>query len=142
MNTYMTSACRVTVICNNNRRRANDILNRYCRTIFSLTARLNYYRATNQMTAFVALMTMDARRQEAGRTDIFCCFKTAQKHKGGRKVRVVRRDGWRSSDLAQATKTSLGTGGLVVHAKGPSCVFATFSIIDWWSVDLFSTVCF
>lgn len=29
-----------------------------------------------QITAFVALMTIDQKRVESGRLDLFCCFKT------------------------------------------------------------------
>ena len=34
---------------------------------------------TNQMTAFVAMVTMDANRQKAGKIDWCCCF-TSKKY--------------------------------------------------------------
>lgn len=45
------------------------------------------YSPTNQMTAFVAVLTMDANRQRAGRIDCCCCF-TSEKYLAGR-VRFV-----------------------------------------------------
>lgn len=46
---------------------------RYSYRYTNLTCLMHAYRDDQQMTAFVALLTMDANRQQAGRRDWWCC---------------------------------------------------------------------
>ena len=56
------------------------------------------------MTAFVALLTMDANRQKAGRLDWCCCFTS-----GKTSVEKVRRAA-RSVEVVPSFSTDMGAG--------------------------------